>query len=92
MSVLRITGVKARVGLGRSSIYERLNPSSQQYDPTFPRPFSLGRRAKGWLESEVDEWVHAQAAKRSAISQTGKHTVPPAEPSRAEATRDLTAK
>ena len=68
-AVLRLSDLKSRIGLGRSAIYERLNPVSPQYDPTFPRPFPLGVRARGWLLNEVDDWVLAQAAKRGPAPQ-----------------------
>jgi prophage regulatory protein len=43
--------VKARTGLSRSSIYLRVA------DGSFPRPISLGARAVGWVESEVEGWI-----------------------------------
>jgi len=56
-SVLRIDDVKARVGLSRSAIYDKINPTSQWYDPTFPKQISLGFRSVGWLESEISAWI-----------------------------------
>jgi len=50
-AILRLPTVKARTGLSRSTIYLRVA------DGTFPRPLSLGARAVGWLESEVEEWI-----------------------------------
>jgi prophage regulatory protein len=49
--ILRLPAVKIRTGLSRSSIYLRVA------ECTFPKPISLGARAVGWLESEVDDWV-----------------------------------
>lgn len=49
--VLRLPEVKARTGLSRSSIYLRISESR------FPKPISLGRRAVGWLESEIEDWI-----------------------------------
>ncbi len=51
--VLRLPIVKARTGLSRSTIYHHINKGS------FPRPISLGGRAVGWLESEIDTWLTA---------------------------------
>ena len=48
---LRLPEVLARTGLSRSTIYVRLDQGR------FPRPVSLGGRAVGWIESEVDEWM-----------------------------------
>ena len=53
---LRLPEVLARTGLSRSTIYVRLEQGR------FPRPVSLGGRAVGWIESEVDEWMRARVA------------------------------
>ncbi len=50
-TILRLPQVKIRVGLSRSSIYLGVSQGK------FPRPVSLGARAVGWLESEVDAWL-----------------------------------
>ncbi|HEY4900886.1 MAG TPA: AlpA family transcriptional regulator [Terriglobales bacterium] len=50
-TILRLSQVKARVGLNRSTIYLRVA------DGSFPRPVSLGARAVGWLESDVEGWI-----------------------------------
>lgn len=49
--ILRLPAVKARTGLSRSSIYLRSSEGS------FPSPISLGGRAVGWIESEVEAWI-----------------------------------
>ena len=53
---LRLPEVLDRTGLSRSTIYVRLDQGR------FPRPVSLGARAVGWLESEVDEWIRERIA------------------------------
>ncbi|SEB94839.1 transcriptional regulator, AlpA family [Paraburkholderia caballeronis] len=55
--VLRLPGVKALTGLGRSSIYAKGDPRSPQYDSQFPRPIALGGRARGWLVEELETWL-----------------------------------
>ncbi len=55
---LRLPEVQARTGLSRSTIYVRLG------EGRFPRPVSLGARAVGWIESEVDEWIRERIASR----------------------------
>ena len=43
------------VGLGRSSIYRRVQ------EGTFPSPIKLGStRASGWISTEVFEWIEDQ--------------------------------
>ena len=54
---LRLPEVKARTGLARSTIYVRLDQGC------FPRPVSLGSRAVGWIEGEVDEWIRERIDK-----------------------------
>jgi prophage regulatory protein len=50
-TVLRLPTVRVRTGLSRSTIYLRISRSE------FPAPVSLGGRAVGWLESDVDAWI-----------------------------------
>ena len=53
--ILRRPQVEARTGLSRSTLYQYIQ------DDLFPRPVSLGARAVGWLESEVNAWIAARA-------------------------------
>ena len=57
--ILRLPGVRARTGLSRSSIYLRISQGC------FPKSISLGERAVGWVESEVNEWLNRQIGARS---------------------------
>jgi prophage regulatory protein len=50
-AILRLPAVKARTGLSRSTIYLRVSEGS------FPKPVSLGDRAVGWLEADVQQWL-----------------------------------
>ncbi len=61
-TILRLPIVKARTGLSRSTIYLRVS------EGTFPKPVSLGARAVGWLESEIDAWLTAriEASRKAA--------------------------
>ena len=66
VTILRRRQVEARTGLSRSSIYARISPNPNRpgdYDPTFPKPVSLGAKAVGWVEAEVDAWLSAQVEK-----------------------------
>lgn len=63
LRIVRRKQVEARTGLSRSTIYAklRLNPKRpRDFDPTFPRPISIGAKAVGWVESEIDAWISAQ--------------------------------
>ncbi|WP_417251285.1 helix-turn-helix transcriptional regulator [Castellaniella sp.] len=64
--ILRRQQVEARTGLSRSTIYARMRRNPKRpadYDPDFPRPVSVGGRAVGWIEAEIDAWISAQVAK-----------------------------
>lgn len=53
-AILRLPAVTARTGLSRSTIYLRISVGS------FPKPVSLGDRAVGWIEAEVNDWLKQQ--------------------------------
>ena len=66
LTILRHKQVEARTGLSRSSIYARLRQNPKRpgdYDPTFPKPVSVGAKAVGWIEAEIDAWLTAQVEK-----------------------------
>lgn len=50
-NILRLPVTKSRTGLSRSTIYLRIANGE------FPAPISLGGRAVGWLEHEIDNWL-----------------------------------
>jgi prophage regulatory protein len=61
ITILRLPVVRARTGLSRSTIYLRIS------DGSFPIPVSLGARAVGWLESDIEEWI-----KRRILESRGR--------------------
>ena len=66
LTIIRRKQVEARTGLSRSSIYARLRHNPKRpgdYDPTFPKPVSVGAKAVGWIEAEVDTWIATQIQK-----------------------------
>ncbi|WP_405124465.1 helix-turn-helix transcriptional regulator [Pseudomonas alloputida] len=60
MRVLRLRQVQERIGLSRSTIYDRMNVDSPRYDSTFPRPMKIGCSAVGWLEESVNDWIRSK--------------------------------
>jgi prophage regulatory protein len=56
-SIERRRDLEVRLGLSRSTIYDKINPRSPRYDATFPTPIKLGGGAVGWLSEEVDAWL-----------------------------------
>ena len=66
LTILRRKQVEARTGLSRSTIYSKLKHNPKRpgdYDPSFPVPISIGAKAVGWIESELDAWLTAQVEK-----------------------------
>lgn len=61
-TILRLPAVKSRTGLSRSTIYLRVAQGR------FPRSVSLGGRAVGWIETEVNHWLAAriEASRKAA--------------------------
>ena len=53
-NILRLPAVKARTGLSRSTLYLRIS------EGRFPKAISLGGRAVGWIEAEVNDWLNQQ--------------------------------
>ena len=58
MKILRLKEVLARTGLGRSSVYKFIA------EGVFPKPVSLGDRAVGWVEEEIDSWIKERIVAR----------------------------
>ena len=50
-ALLRLPEVKKRTGLGRSTIYNKIEAE------TFPKQIPLGGNMVGWYESDIDAWV-----------------------------------
>ncbi|HAT8315137.1 TPA: helix-turn-helix transcriptional regulator [Legionella pneumophila] len=53
-TILRLPTVKKRVGMSRSNIYKLMS------EGLFPKSISIGIRAVGWIESEINEWIEQQ--------------------------------
>ena len=68
-TILRLAAVLRRTGLSRATLYNQI--ASQQ----FPRQVSLGARAVGWVEGEVEDWIAERAKGRprsraNSVSET----------------------
>ncbi|QPJ64813.1 MAG: AlpA family transcriptional regulator [Candidatus Nitrohelix vancouverensis] len=66
--ILRLPEVMARTGLSRSTIYHYISKAA------FPKPVSLGVRAVGWVEGEIQEWLHLQieSSRKSGDASGGR--------------------
>ena len=60
--ILRLPDVKAKTGLSRSTIYLRISKG------TFPKAISLGERAVGWLEADIEQWVNERILAAKVIN------------------------
>ncbi len=54
LAILRLNQVKHRTGLSRSTIYQAMKRGE------FPRKVSLGARAVGWLDSEIEAFLRSR--------------------------------
>jgi prophage regulatory protein len=57
--ILRLPEVVKRTGLPRASIYQQMAQGS------FPKPIALSLRSRGWIESEVKDWIDERIRARS---------------------------
>ncbi len=53
--IYRRPDVESLVGLSRSTIYAMIA------DGTFPKPIKLGKRAVGWRQSDVLNWLESRS-------------------------------
>ena len=59
--ILRLSDVKAKTGLSRSTIYLRMSEGK------FPQQISLGSRAVGWINSEVIDWIELRISESRGV-------------------------
>ena len=53
-TIMRRKDVEKRIGLACSTIY------SLMADGKFPRPVKVGRRAVGWKEQDIIDWLDSR--------------------------------
>ena len=62
--IFNITAVIGITALSRSTIYALINPKSDYYDPSFPKPLHLTKNRIGWLSQEINDWLELKIAQR----------------------------
>jgi len=67
-AILRLPAVLARTGISRSTIYLRIS------EGRFPKPISLGGRAVGWVEAEVNDWLNRKIEHSRQAAREGRAT------------------
>ena len=60
-SFLRRPAVKDKVGLSRTSIYDRIKKQE------FPAPVSLGARAVAWTSDSIENWIESRIKAAAAV-------------------------
>ncbi len=60
--ILRLTEVLKRTGLSRSTLYNRIAKNE------FPHQVSLGGRAVGWLNGEIEGWINERIHLRPGLA------------------------
>lgn len=70
--VLRGKQVDTRLGISRSARYDKLNPRSPRFDPTFPKPIKLGSASIGFIQSEIDGWITSRITASRNTNNTGE--------------------
>jgi prophage regulatory protein len=73
--IIRRKQLETKIGLRRTAIYDRIDPKSPRYDPSFPKPINLGGGKNppvGWVESEVNNWLISQIEKSRSENGLGK--------------------
>lgn len=56
--VIRLPEVINKTGLGRTTIWRMSSTGN------FPEAISLGGKATGWIEAEIDRWIERRMAER----------------------------
>ena len=69
--IIRRAEVEDRIGSSKTGIYNKLDRESPSYDPTFPKQVSIGPRAVGWVEAEIEEWVRSRIAESRNVPKQG---------------------
>jgi len=52
--------LQVQIRISHAGMYEKLDPSSPRYDPTFPKPIRISGRSIRFIQSEVNDWILAR--------------------------------
>ncbi|MGM7317846.1 helix-turn-helix transcriptional regulator [Idiomarina sp. ST10R2A5] len=63
---LKLQEVLNLLSISKSYHFAKLDSKSKSYDPTYPRPVSIGERSVRYMEHEVLEWLEKRMEERDA--------------------------
>lgn len=75
LEILRPTAARKVIGLGSTLFYDKQNPKSPYYDPSFPVAVALGGRSVGYYRHELDAWMESRP--RLTPEERQKRAAPP---------------
>ena len=64
--IVRASELRAIFGISRSVAYDKIDPKSAYYDPSFPRPVKLTGAAIGWRYADLMRWVDSLHTREAA--------------------------
>lgn len=64
--ILRLQEVLDLLSISKSYHFAKLDKNSKHYDPTYPKPISLGERSVRYIEQEIIDWINARVEERNA--------------------------
>ena len=66
--MLNLKDVNQITGLGRSTIYDMMDPRSARYDHSFPKQVKLSAGRVAWIEAELITWLNTKIQDRDAAA------------------------
>lgn len=61
--ILKLPQVQAKTGLGKTRVYGLVRSGD------FPKPVRLGKKAVGWVDAEIEEWILRRMALRDDLGE-----------------------
>ena len=65
-SIIRLVALCEKLQVSKATVYGWMDTKSRNYNPEFPLPVRLGKTTVGWIEREVDAYLHALMEQRSS--------------------------
>jgi len=62
--IIRLPDLLTKTGFSKTTAYRLIKEAG------FPQPISLGGRAVGWVESEIDAWIEERMRERQTMDDS----------------------